>query len=111
MVELIATITLFIGLMGMAVIIFRKIPVLAKLSPEEIKEAGALRKITRKIKDNGTFKSFSGELVLQKVLSKIRIITLKTDNKTGIWLAKLRQRTLKKKNKFLDDYWQKVKKR
>ena len=111
MLETSLTITFLIGLIGMGIIFIRKIPVLAKLSPEEIKEAGALRKITRKIKDNGTFKSFSGELVLQKVLSKIRIITLKTDNKTGIWLAKLRQRTLKKKNKFLDDYWQKVKKR
>lgn len=108
MIELITTIILFIGLIGMAVILFRKIPLLTELSPEEIKEPGAFGKIKEKIKNNGTLKSFSGELLLQKLLSKIRILTLKTDKKTDSWLTKLRQRSLEKKKKFSDDYWKRI---
>ncbi len=111
MVELIAAIILFIGLIGMSVIIIRKIPVLAELSTQEIKEEGTLEKLKEKIKNNGTIKSFSGEILLQKILSKIRILTLKTENKTGAWLAKLRQKSIEKKNRFSEDYWQKLKRR
>lgn len=96
---------------GMIVIVIRKLPVLSGLSPQTVKEPGTLEKIKKKIKNNGTFKSFSGEILLQKALSKIRIITLKTENKTGDWLAKLRQKSIEKKNRFSEDYWQKLKRR
>lgn len=110
MIELIALIIFLISLIGMGVIIIRKIPILAELPLEEIEKPSTLEKIKKKIKNNGTLKSFSGEILLQKLLSKIRIITLKTENKTGVWLTKLRKRSLEKKNKFSDDFWKKIKK-
>lgn len=108
MVELIVTITLFIGLIGMGVILIRKAPVLAKLSPVEIAGPGISQRLKEKVKTNGFLRTFSGEILLQKILSKIRVLTLKTENKTGNWLGKLRQRSLKKKKKFSDDYWKKL---
>lgn len=110
MVELIATIILFIGLIGMGVIIIRKIPVLVALSTQEIRGPGALEKLKEKIRNNGALESLSGEVLLQKILSKIRILTLRTDKKTNTWLTKLHQRSLKKKNKFSGDYWKKLRK-
>ena len=108
MLELIAAIILIIGLIGMAVVVFRKIPVLVELPPQEIEGSGALGKLKNKIRNNGTLESFSGEILLQKILSKIRILTLKTDEKTDSWLTKLRQRSLEKKKKFSDDYWKRI---
>jgi len=95
----------------MGVILIRKIPALANLSPSDIDEPGVFQKLKSKIKHSGTIKPFSGELLLQKVLTKIRILTLRTENKTGNWLGKLRQRSLKKKKTFSGDYWKKLKRR
>jgi len=107
MVELIVLIIFLVGLIGMGVIIVRKIPVLTELSPQEI-EPSSLKKLGKKIKDREILKSFSKGILLQKILSKVRILTLKTDNKTSTWLMKLRQKSAKKKNNFSDDYWEKV---
>lgn len=109
MIELFAIVILVIGLIGMGVIIVRKIPVLAELSAQEIGPS-SLRNLKKKIRDGRTFKSFSKEILLQKMLSKIRILTLKTENKTGTWLEKLRQKSGKKKSNFSDDYWKKIRK-
>ena len=109
MVVLIAIIILIIGLIGIGVILVRKIPVLAELVPEEIEEIGTLRKLRYKFSQNGTLKSFSGEALLQNMLSKIKILTSKTDSKTNTWLEKSRKRSIEKKNDFSDDYWQKIK--
>ncbi len=109
MSELIAVIILIIGLIGVAVIIFRKIPVLVELPLQEIEKSRVLGELKDKIRNNGTLKSFSGEILLQKLLSKIRVLTLKTDKKTDSWLTKLRQRSLEKKKKFSADYWKKLK--
>lgn len=112
MVELIAIIILFIGLIGIGVILIKKIPILAALPPKVIREPGVFRRVKDKVKNNGTLKTFSsGELLLQRILSKFRILTLRTENKTSTWLGKLRQRSLKKKKTFSDDYWRKLKKR
>ena len=111
MLELSATIILFISLIGMAIIIIRKIPILAELPIQEVKRPKVLKIIKEKIKINGKVKLFSGDILLQKMLSNIRILTLKTDSKTSDWLAKLRQKSIKKKNSFSDDYWQKLKKK
>lgn len=107
MLELIATIILIIGLIGMTVVVFRKIPVLAKLSLQEI-EPGPLSKLKEKVKNNGALKVFSSEILLQKILSKIRFLAWKADRKTDTWLTKSRQRSLEKKNKFSDDFWKKI---
>lgn len=94
--------------MGMAIIIFRKIPVLAELNPQEAR-GSILRILKQGVKKNGLVKTLSSsELLLQKALSKFRILTLKTETKTSAWLAELRQKSIKEKKKFKDDYWKKL---
>jgi len=111
MTELIATIILVSSLIGMAVILFRKIPVLVELPEISLqKEEGKLfLRLKEKIKEISPFKSFSFEIFLQKLLSKIRILTLKIENKTANWLQKLRERAQKKKLEN-DHYWEELKK-
>lgn len=99
MLELIATIILIIGLIGMTVVVFRKIPVLVGLPPQEIEGSRALGKLRNKIRNNGTIKSFSLLLLLQRILSGIRVLTLRTEKK-------LRQKSIE--NKFSDDYWKRI---
>ena len=119
MLNLTVLIVLFGSLIGMIVIISRKVSVLSELSPEEIEGIGVFdglkNKIKNRIQGRGFFRTFSSEILLQKILSKFRVLTLKTENKTGTGLSQLRQRSLKKEKKskkdFPDDYWQKLKKR
>ena len=108
--ELIAIITLICSLLGMGVIVWRKIPVLINL-PEVLPEKGEpiVLKLKRKIKELNFFRNFSYELFLQKLISKIRILTLKTDNQTFNWLQKLKER-IKKKKLGEDNYWEELKK-
>ena len=107
MIGLTALVIFLISLTGIGVIVIRKIPILAELPLEKIEKNGTLGKIKEKIKGNEVF---SVEIILQEVLSRIRILTLRTENKTAIWLAKLRQKSVnRKKNKFSDDYWRKIK--
>ncbi len=107
--ELIAGIILLISLVGMGVIIFRKIPVLLELS-ETTQSHFGWRHLFLKIKNLVPIKGFSIEIFLQKILSKIRILTLKTDSKTSNWLQRLRERAKKKKFGENDDYWEEIKK-
>lgn len=113
MAELIAIIILLSSIIGMGVIIFRKIPVLVELpeiSPQE-KRGEALhffQKGMERIKGISPFKSFSYEIFLQKILSKIRILNLKSENKIANWLQRLREKSQKKK--LDDNYWEEIKK-
>lgn len=112
MTELIVTIILIGSLSGMAVIIFRKIPAIAEL-PETRFEFDWREKVNRikeKIKSWKYFEKFSLEIFLQKILSKIRILTLKVEHKLGSWLQKLRERAQKKKTQEDDNYWEELKK-
>lgn len=107
--ELVAVIILFGSFLGMGAIILRKIPVLVEL-PEITpkKEEKLFEKAKKKIKEFNPLKSFSYEIFLQKLLSRIRILTLKTDNKTSSWLQRLREKSQKKK--LSDNYWEEIKK-
>ena len=109
MIVLIATITLFIGLIGMSIIVIKKIPVLLELPETEIEKPRIFGRLRHKIKNNGTVKSFSSkELLMQKMLSKFRILTLRTDKKTSNLLAKLRQKSIENKKRFSEDYWKRI---
>lgn len=109
MIVLIATIIFFIGFIGMGVIVIKKIPALLQLPETEIQRIGIFGKLKHKVKSNGAVKTFSSkELLLQKVLSKFRILTLKTDKKTSNLLAKLRQKSIENKKKFSEDYWKRI---
>lgn len=112
MIELIALIILICSFFGMVIIILWKIPVLVEL-PEKIEETpreNLWLKLKEKIKNIPIFKSFSFEIFLQKMLSKVRVLTLKIENKIAFWLQKLREKAQKKKNEENDHYWKKLKK-
>jgi len=109
MIELIATIIFFTSLVALAMIVFRKIPVLLEL-PETAPSQFNWKELLIKIKNLLPFKGFSFEVFLQKILSKIRILSLKTDSKTSSWLQKLREKKQRKKFGEDDNYWKKVKK-
>jgi len=109
--EIIAGIIFLGSLTGIGIILFRKIPVLLTLAEIKIekKEESLILKLKREIKELNPFKNFSYEIFLQKVLTQIRILTLKTDTQTFNWLQRLRKKYQKKKIEK-DNYWQKIKK-
>ncbi len=104
---LIITIIFTASFLGMAVILLRKVPVLVGLKKNEVKARQGLASSVFSEVFEGT-KRISFEKYLHKILSKIRILTLKTDNKTSIWLQKLRQKSQERTKSFSDDYWKKV---
>jgi len=111
MVELISIIILFSSLLGMAVILWRKMPTLSKLPERNLNFSDTL---TSRVKDGiqkmPVIKNFSYNLYLQKILSKFRVLSLKTESKTGSWLEKLRQKKSQKNNGTHDSYWDELKK-
>lgn len=112
MAELIAIIILISSIFGILVILFRKIPVLVNLPiPEKgMGRESLFLELKNKIKSNFSLKSLSLEFFLQKLLSKIRILTLKTENKTANWLQRLREKSHNKEEIKNDNYWEKIKK-
>ena len=126
--ELISISVSIISIFCIGVIVARKIPALADL-PENLqgKEETIGLKLKLKIKEWPSVKNFSYELFLRKFISKIRILSLKTENQTFNWLQKLKERSKSKisfpsssacwqtqetKNKKLeeDGYWEEIKK-
>jgi len=112
MAGIFATIVFFGSLLGIAVILFRKIPLLVELpeTPKKFTFKKAILEFKAKIKTLNPFKDFSSEIFLQKILSKIRIFVLRIENKIASSLQKLRERSLRKKAKENDNYWQELKK-
>ncbi|MCH7828268.1 hypothetical protein IH982_00120 [Patescibacteria group bacterium] len=77
--------------------------------PKEI-----LKKIADKVQDLKVLHQVaSPDMLLQNVLSKTRIVALKTESKTGKILENLRKRSQGKSgnSKFSDDYWKKLRKK
>lgn len=120
MFEIFFIIILLGSLIGIGIMMLIKIPVLVELTPEE-NQVGFFGRMKQKIKTHGALRFFSGELLLHTLLSKFRVLTLKTENKTSTLLTNLRQKSIEKKNgesdestgnpKFSDDYWKKVKRK
>lgn len=107
MLEIIASIVLAGSLFGAGIIVYRKADLIVEnpagqINPNSGRWLSGVKKIP--LIGNFSFDSF-----LQKVLSRIRILTLKTDSKTSNWLQKLREKSSRKKTEETDDYWQKVK--
>lgn len=109
MAVLIAIVILFGSLIGMGTILGRKISAIAELpeAPFSFNLKIKLLQIKEKIKNLKYFKSFSFEFLLQKILSKIRILSLRIEKKTSFWLQKLREKSMKKKEN--DKYWEELK--
>lgn len=111
MVEILALIVLILSFLGMLVIFLRKIPVLTSLPPEvKSSRENLFFRLKNKILKTRPFKSFSSEIFLQKILSKVRVLILKTENKTSHWLQQLRENAKRRKEKENDNYWQELKK-
>lgn len=109
--ELVATIILFGSIIGMGIILFRKIPALAEL-PENVscQPREAFPKLFRRIKNLSFFKISFRETLLQRILSRFRVLILKVENKTSAWLQELREQSQKKRAERSDKYWQEIKK-
>lgn len=113
--EIIALLVFLSSVSGMLVIFWHKAPVLADLPKitlvSEKKQNILLIFLTKtreKLKTLPWLKNFSPETFLQKLLSKIRILTLKLESKTGLWLEFLRKKaqTDRAQKQNNDDYWQ-----
>lgn len=113
MQEITASIALFVSLASLGYIVGRKIPVLltfpARQEGESVREI--FQNTKEKIQDSVLFKAVSSpSLLLQKLLSKARIFSLRTENKTSQWLERLRKRSQEKKALFSEDYWKQLRK-
>lgn len=97
MLEIILLILFLISVTGIVVTIKRKVPLLMELSPQTLEKVSIKR-------------DFSRSLILQKILSKFRILILKTDHKTNEWLKNLREKSRDNETKFSDSYWDKLRK-
>jgi hypothetical protein len=107
--EKISLIILILSFLGLAVFIYRKIPALASLQlSEEVSSPGIFSRVSALLKKLPWFKDFSKEILLHKIISKIRIVTLKADHKTFNWLKSLREKNQKDKLEN-ENYWEEIK--
>ena len=114
MVELIVLIILIGSFLGIVIIFVKKIPVLVTLPLEEkTSKPNLFTKLKDKVLEKHPFKSFSFEIFLQKILSKIRILVLKIDHKIADCLQRMRAESRRKKEKEqeTDNYWGELKKK
>ncbi|MFH1714111.1 MAG: hypothetical protein ABH831_00765 [Candidatus Nealsonbacteria bacterium] len=109
MMEIIFMIFLIVGLCGMGVIFIKKMSVLSEL-PEADPVSLDLKTFFQKARETQPLKRISLEVVLQKALSKTRVLILKSDNKTSSWLQKLREKSQKDKFGENDSYWKDIRK-
>lgn len=103
---LIPLLILLASLCGMAFIVIKKLPEIASMTfdiaPKSDQNPGAGEngnRIVKAVKNRINF-----EMLLQKILSKITVSTLKIGNRTNAWLAHLRQKAKKEKS----NYWEKI---
>ncbi|MDO8551620.1 MAG: hypothetical protein Q7S03_02975 [bacterium] len=106
--EIIFTAVLLISLGGISVILFRKIPILVNLLEKNTSGQSFISKIKRGITKFPGAGKIDYDLYLQKMLSHFRVLTLKTESKTGSWLEKLRQK--RNGHNGADEYWEELKK-
>lgn len=101
---------------GMTAILFRKMPALAEMELKVSQKQGSLSDAKEIIKTLIQYFPGAGklkyELYLQKALSRAQVLTLKVENKTSLWLEKLRQRANHKNILASHDsnYWKELKK-
>ena len=100
---------LILSFFGAFILVARKIPVLLSLPNKrtEFFFSRIFKKAKLKILEIRFLKRSFWEIFLQKILSKIRVFSLKIDNLTFNWLKKLREKREKEEK---DNFWQKLKK-
>jgi len=110
--EIIFIIFLLASLSGIGFILFRKVPILLELPQSSFQKEQIIsnikKEIQRGLKIIPGSKKFDYELYLQKILSKVRVLTLKTESQTESWLEKLRRR--RNGHAHNAAYWEELKK-
>jgi len=107
--EIIALISAIASFLLLLLLILKKVPQLKYYSevdnsfPKEDLKSKIKEKTKEVIKENSNFL----ELLLHKLLSKFRILSLKADNKLSDWIIKLRERSLER-TKGIDSYWNEI---
>jgi hypothetical protein len=108
MVDLTALIIFILSLAGLLFLLYKKSPALSAL-PQTADQSFDWKGLFRGAKERLPLKDFRKEMFLQKILSRVRILSLKTESKTQKWLKELRMKAKMKRN--LDgNYWEKIKK-
>lgn len=109
--NLISLIILVFSFLGMVFLVVKKIPALTslKINPALVADEGFFVKIKNRIQEVPWVKNFSLEIFLQKIISPIRVLSLKADHKTANWLKTLREKSQQKKTDN-GDYWEDLKK-
>ena len=108
--ELIAIIILFGSAIGIGIIAIRKIPALVELPVNlpvlDIKKSYS--QIRERVKFSNPLQSSSVEVLLQKILSRMRVLTLKIESLISVYLQRLREKYHNKKAQKKDNYWQEL---
>ncbi|MCK5044774.1 hypothetical protein KAR26_03540 [Candidatus Parcubacteria bacterium] len=108
MIELIAIIILICSLGILTALSIWKIPVLAQLSFDgDICDQDIFTRAKSKVKELVPSKSFNHKNFLQKILLHVRILSLKTENKTNNLIQRLSQQD---RINGKDNYWEELKK-
>jgi hypothetical protein len=108
--ELIALIVAVCSFLGLSFLVLKKVPELKKMPEPELVflKKDLRKKIREKTKEVLKENSNTLEGILHKMLSKIRILSLKVDKRVSDWIVKLRSRSLER-TKDLDSYWKEIK--
>lgn len=108
--ELIAVIIFLGSCFAAAAILIKKIPILAQLPEIDYPKKdwkGFLDARIRYLADY--FGKIRYEVVLQKILSRVCVLTLKAERKASHWLQKLREKEKNKRATESDNYWDRFK--
>lgn len=96
--QILAQIILAFSFLGLIAMIARKIPALVALEVPESSKEGRILKLKKKIQEANPLKGTKPEIFLQKILSKVRVLSLKADNKAANLIQILHKRVEKKGN-------------
>ena len=104
--EIISINSLVLGLLGMAIIIFRHLPELDSFSSNQ--KESLISNVKRKSRQILPIENFSYELFLEKFLKRLQILTLRLEGFIFSHLQKLREKR-KEKTAREDSYWKRIK--
>ena len=95
----------FVGILG---IVLPKLSRLREFPRDDWGLREAISSATDTLAKSERLEPLKPEKLLHKVLSKTRVLALKTDSKTSAWLENLRERSQQKEGRFKDAYWSKL---
>lgn len=103
------TLVFFCGLIGIIISVYRKIPLLLEFEKHGQKEKiKIIPEIIKKVKNIPAVKNFSMDGLLQKTLSRIKIIIMRIENTISVKLMELREKSRKKNAPRDDNYWKEL---